>query len=221
MAVKFVSVKCPDCGADLDFEDGRTEGFCSYCGSKIMMENDNEFTYHYVDEAAVRKADTDKVVKMKMLEEGKNVTRLKLLLAIGWSIAGGLLIVLGFAFGALSGNENSPLYMMCMIGLLVMMRSVHLWRSYYRSLDESIDFGDKIIIPEIGNLEGKSYKAIAVMFESAGFTNVRCVPLHDLKLGLLKKAGNVESIVIDGKQLSSSKKRYSPDVSIIISYHSH
>ena len=34
MAIKFVSIKCPECGATLDIEEGRKQIFCSYCGTK-------------------------------------------------------------------------------------------------------------------------------------------------------------------------------------------
>ena len=38
MAVKFTSVKCPECGANLPIEEGREKMFCSYCGTQIIME---------------------------------------------------------------------------------------------------------------------------------------------------------------------------------------
>ena len=45
MAIKMVSVRCPDCGAALDVEEGRTQLFCSYCGAKVIIHNDNEYIY--------------------------------------------------------------------------------------------------------------------------------------------------------------------------------
>ena len=59
------------------------------------------------------------------------------------------------------------------------------------------------------------------MFVSAGFTNVRCVPLNDLTMGLLKKPGMVQSITIRGKEITSGGKKFSPDAPVVISYHSH
>lgn len=47
MAVKFISVKCPDCGAVLPIEEGRNQVFCSYCGSQIVMTNENEYIYRH------------------------------------------------------------------------------------------------------------------------------------------------------------------------------
>ena len=34
----LVSLKCPECGAELDIDDSREYAFCSYCGSKVMRE---------------------------------------------------------------------------------------------------------------------------------------------------------------------------------------
>lgn len=34
----FVALKCPQCGADIEFDEGREFGFCQYCGTKIVPE---------------------------------------------------------------------------------------------------------------------------------------------------------------------------------------
>ncbi len=34
----FVALKCPSCGADIEIDDSREFGFCSYCGTKIMQD---------------------------------------------------------------------------------------------------------------------------------------------------------------------------------------
>lgn len=53
MSISIISIKCPDCGANLDVEQGRRLYFCSYCGTKIAVINENEFTFHEIDEAAI------------------------------------------------------------------------------------------------------------------------------------------------------------------------
>lgn len=35
---KFVSGKCPNCGANLELDNEQTTAFCAYCGSKISVE---------------------------------------------------------------------------------------------------------------------------------------------------------------------------------------
>lgn len=34
----LVAMKCPACGADIELDNSREFGFCSFCGSKVMQE---------------------------------------------------------------------------------------------------------------------------------------------------------------------------------------
>ena len=68
MAVKFSSVKCPECGADLPIEEGRMRMYCSYCGTQIIMTNENEHVYRHVDEADMKRAETEQLILLKKLE---------------------------------------------------------------------------------------------------------------------------------------------------------
>ena len=68
MALKITSVKCPECGAVLQIEEGRKQIFCSYCGANVIMTNENEYVYRYVDEAEVKHAETEHIIQMKKLE---------------------------------------------------------------------------------------------------------------------------------------------------------
>lgn len=218
--MRLISVKCPDCGAVLDFEEDRKQAFCSYCGAKILINNENEYIYRYIDEADVKRADTDKLVKMKMLEAGKNITGIKFKLALTTTIAGVLMMLIGWGLGRLSGDGDSGWYMLAMLGMLAIMGCVYLWISFYQSLDEGMDYGDKIKIPDISNYDEINYQSMKELFKNAGFTNITCVPLGDLKIGILKKPGTVDSITINGKRIQSGKKRFHPDSPIVISYHS-
>lgn len=66
--INFISVKCPDCSADLSIEEGRNMAFCTYCGAKVLINNENEHIYRHIDEAEIKKAETDHIVQMKKLE---------------------------------------------------------------------------------------------------------------------------------------------------------
>lgn len=37
----FEALKCPQCGADIEFDGNREYGFCQYCGTKIVPERQN------------------------------------------------------------------------------------------------------------------------------------------------------------------------------------
>lgn len=217
MAIRFVSIKCPECGASLDVEEGRQQIFCSYCGTKVMVQNDNEYIYRHIDEASIKQAEADKIVQLRKLEiierkraEAAKVKRVKIIVSILVVIIGIGLMIAGAGMGGL-------------VGLLVLEGVMFIWiLSDKDKEDDELDFGDKVKVPSgISGYESKSYSAIEAMFVSAGFTNVRCVPLNDLTMGLLKKPGMVQSITIRGKEITSGGKKFSPDAPVVISYHSH
>lgn len=88
--------------------------------------------------------------------------------------------------------------------------------------DDDSDFGDKIKVPRsVFEYENKNYATIEALFKGAGFTNVKCVPLNDLAVGLLKKPGMVESIMINGQSVSYVRRKFSPNAAVVISYHSY
>ncbi len=72
----------------------------------------------------------------------------------------------------------------------------------------------------------KNYGVVVALFEHAGFTNIRTVPLHDLRKGIIFKRAEessselVASIHVDGHPLTILKRNYSPNSSVVISYHS-
>ena len=80
----------------------------------------------------------------------------------------------------------------------------------------------KIKIPSVvRNGTSDNYAVVETALIQAGFTNIKAVPLHDLALGILKKQGSIESITVNGKNISSYFiYKFVPDVPIIITYHS-
>lgn len=217
MAIKINSVKCPSCGANLPIEEGRQQIFCSYCGTKVVVTNENEYIYRHIDEAEIKNAEANQIVQLKKLEiierkraEAAKVKRVKIIISILMGIVGVGLMVAGVGMGGL-------------VGLLVLEGVMFIWMMGDEDKeDEDIDFGDKVKVPSaISDYESKNYVAIESMFRSAGFNNVKCIPLNDLTMGLLKKPGMVESITINGHSVTSGGKKYSPDAAVIISYHSH
>ena len=34
----MLQLKCPNCGADITLDDTREFGFCSYCGTKVLLD---------------------------------------------------------------------------------------------------------------------------------------------------------------------------------------
>lgn len=65
MAISVNSIKCPDCGADLEYEEGREKIFCTYCGVPIVITNENEKIIRHIDEAAIKREETERIIKLK------------------------------------------------------------------------------------------------------------------------------------------------------------
>ena len=77
MAYKLISVKCPDCGQTLSIEENRTQAFCTYCGAKVLISNENEYVFRQVDEADIKKAETERIIRLREMELAeKNAPRL-------------------------------------------------------------------------------------------------------------------------------------------------
>lgn len=88
MAISVKTYKCPSCGANVDVKDNEKEGYCSYCGSKIKVQNDNEIIINHVDEAEIKRIEAEKEIKMhqyESFEKSKNEIKStrKVMLVIG------------------------------------------------------------------------------------------------------------------------------------------
>jgi hypothetical protein len=65
----------------------------------------------------------------------------------------------------------------------------------------------------------QNYEAVRSTLANAGFTNINCINLQNLTLGLLTKPGKIKSITVNGNEITSGGKVYMPNVPIIITYH--
>lgn len=234
MAIKVVTVKCPECGASLPVEENRKQIFCEYCGAKILLENDHEYIYRHIDEAEVKRAETERMLAEEKLKrekeereaeeiaaEQKAAQRRAQILKIQEdrrNTANGalLFIVSGISIAAIAYFLfNSS------VGTLIGIVIAALGFLALKGLNESIEHEGKIPIPSsIIDIQSKNYTSIQTIFESAGFTNVRCVAMNDLTIGLLKRPGLVESITVAGESITSGGGWYPPNSPVVITYHS-
>ena len=218
MSITVNSVKCPKCGASLPIEEGRTQVFCSFCGAKMLVTNENEYIYRHIDEAGIKQAETDQIVQLKRLELAEKkratkekTTKLKIIISLALAAIGILLMVIG-------ANSDSELQL---IGYFPLMGAAYIWLLSKNAEDDDDDYDGKVKVPSgISEYEKKSYIAIEAMFKGAGFTNIQCIPLNDLTFGLIKKPNMVESIKINGKEITSGGKKFAPDATVVIVYHS-
>ena len=63
--MKLINLKCSNCGADLQVDPERKQVFCSYCGTKLLLDDDSiNITSRIVDEARLKEAE----IRLKELE---------------------------------------------------------------------------------------------------------------------------------------------------------
>lgn len=215
MAIKMVKVECPSCGAMLDIEEDRKMAFCTYCGTKVLIDNDNEYTYRHVDEARIYEAETDRYVRMEKVRENRRreeaeyrIKKYKLIGIAALVGFGVLFITIGFSFD-INGLAMGGIWML-------------LGAMYIGIFSMDKNGKNRIKIPDsVKSYSGKDYAAVKEILKSAGFKNVVCVPLNDLtKAGFFSKPGRIQSIVIDGEDIDEGHTFYEPDANIVISYHS-
>ena len=60
---------CPNCKANLCFDENNHREFmyCEFCGAKVLLD-DYRSSHHIVDEAKIKQAETDRIIKLKKLE---------------------------------------------------------------------------------------------------------------------------------------------------------
>ena len=88
MSIRFIAVKCPQCEVDLSIEEGRPFAFCTYCGTKVMIKDENEHIYRNIDEARIKESETERIVRLRELElEEKEKTHERKTKMIAYGIA--------------------------------------------------------------------------------------------------------------------------------------
>lgn len=217
--VKVVSIRCPDCNASLEFEQGRNNAFCQYCGAKIILFNENEHVYKHIDEAAVKNAETDRLIKLKELEmkEKSNNQKKKYVYIYGIVM---VVILLFLIISILAGSEG-------LITLFALLLFVGLYGGVFGLIalipkpSDSQQNNRKIALPMwITKYKNMDYRIVEKELRRAGFYNIRCIEVYDLKNGLFNSQDQVASLTIDGNQSVAAGQKYLPETPIVITYHS-
>ena len=226
MAIKLNSVKCPECGASLPIEEGRTQVFCSYCGTKVIVTNENEYIYRHIDEDGVKQAENNRIVRMREqdLEEQRTAqgNALKKVLTIIWLVLSLIVIAICIVKIAIQDDFTTGFLMLFYLGGPVVGGGAYLIFKLIpdKEADKVLMSSGGIRLPkDIFPYSEKNYEAVQSALRSAGFRNISCINMHDLTLGLLQKPGKIDSITVNGEKITSGGRVYMPDVPITITYH--
>jgi DNA-directed RNA polymerase subunit RPC12/RpoP len=104
--MKIKALKCPECGANIELKEERDFCFCTYCGCKIIFDDEKQettinrnttYTERYIDEAEVIRAETE-------ANESKNGNKIALLIIVTIAVVLGGIV--GYAKHASNVEER-------------------------------------------------------------------------------------------------------------------
>lgn len=109
--MKVKSLKCPECGAYLEIEKGRTSFYCQYCGCQLFLDNEKrEYTINKninISRTARRIDDAEILREEYKEKKDKRDTVIGLICGFGIPIATILTIVLCFFInGAIAKSQG-------------------------------------------------------------------------------------------------------------------
>lgn len=228
LGYKLISVKCPDCGQTLSIEENRTQAFCSYCGAKVLISNENEYVFRQVDEADIRKAETERLVRLRELDIAEKNSSLHKVLMVIWLIITLILLTIAIVLMLSPGSESMPGWAGGFLFLFYACAPIIGGEGYLvfqwlpeKENEKVISSQGGIRFPgELAPFSDRKYSLVEDTLRSVGFTNITCVNLHDLNaLTALVSRDKIEKVTINGKTIASGGKIYMPDVPIVITYH--
>ena len=212
-------IKCPECNASLEYEEGIKVLFCRYCGAKVLIENENEHIYRHIDEAEIKHEETERMVRMRELDMEEKARSLDLKFIIGTVAACAILLVLSFIGDAFNIFVLQNCYFLAVVvGIIGFI--------HYK---DKMNFKVNAVNNSAGNIQpalsaeqyiGKDRHFVVKNLKDCGFKDVRAIPLGDLTIGVIEKPDKVESITIGGKSSFKASRWFSPSDPVVIRYHS-
>lgn len=126
----LISLQCPKCGSTFVVSKDNDSAFCSHCGYKVLIENDNIHILHFIDDAELVKAKTDQILTLRQIQlldqeriDSKRRNRHKTIIALTMMIIGIVTICVGFFLGDKSGSSESSYYVISYVGIILLLGS--------------------------------------------------------------------------------------------------
>lgn len=216
--MNMIKLQCPGCGATLEVDDSRQYCFCSYCGTKIMVQNENEYIYRRIDEAEVAQAETDRMIRLRELEMEDREKKADNIKLIGLVASVAILLVIGMiGFAVDNAGMGCCLLFAMVVALYGYMHFDEKRKAY--ATKSNIRTG-KVKLTDGDSLKGKNVEYVRNMLMAAGFDNIQLVPMNDLTNSLFIKPGRVKTVIINGKDEFDSEEWFPKSAVVTIIYHS-
>lgn len=219
MSVQLIPIKCPNCDASLNIEEGRKQLYCSYCGAKILVNNENEYIYRTIDEASIKRSEAESALRLKELElEEKENERNRNARFTAYKVAAAVGAI-GIIF--LTFNINDLVAMFAILGSMsIALYSFLSKQNDNRKHTSSPNSNEVKISTQMIDYTNKKYNSIVTLYKKMGFTNVTAIPLCDLNIRNAKKNGFVKNIEINGESDFCEDDIFPKSSVVIITYHS-
>ena len=122
--IKIVSLKCPECGANLQIEEERKQCFCQYCGMKIRLDDGSRtYTHVYIDKTREKELEfEEKKLAIELKREKVNAKWKKL--SVGAVSVSFLLVALTFVLVKDDFNISFNFSVMLVAGIIAAARVV-------------------------------------------------------------------------------------------------
>lgn len=220
MSITVKTIKCPQCGGNVMFEEGHDKLFCSYCGANIIITNENEHIYRHINEADIKRAETERIQTMANIESDKSSKTIK----IAKLVAVGILIIVGIVLMIIGSIGKDGPTMLALVGMYPLLGAGFIGMSIPKDKSKkSQHLPNGIEISEsIANFYGGSYEALEALLRSRGFTNITCIPLNDINAFnfIQHPKGQVNTLSINGNEHVEEGDIFPRDATIVITYHS-
>ncbi|MCM1329045.1 MAG: IBR domain-containing protein [Ruminococcus sp.] len=234
MEIKLNTMKCPSCGAILQYDDESSYITCEYCLTKLCLKSESEIKKemeqkraekerelrekerqarreHELAEAAQRQAERERREEYERAVAYEEIARKERELkkfTKKWRIISGVLLF----FGVIGFLTVSPLVMFLPFGIMALIH-YHNTRTKLKSEMEG-----KISLPRLFNFMSLSCNEVRDALQSAGFLNVKTVPSSNAPANGGETKEQVSSVTINGKTVRTFSGYYSPSTEIKIMY---
>ena len=224
MAVSITSVTCPACGAALPIQEGRTQVYCSYCGTKVLVNDKNETVYRHFDDADIKRAETSRIIQLKKLELEEKNRISKKASVIAWGVVSAILFIISILmmrdpdnalFGIIGILVFIYAFLPSLIGGAILLFVVRPRREANNALllQGGIRF-PKGFEPFINT----DYETLLYALQNVGFDNIHCVCLHDCS-SISYDSGKIAYVTVGGERIRKGGRIFLPNTPILITYH--